>query len=411
MAERYSFSLQVAGNPPTPPEDVQLATFSNISYLGGCRMPDNIPGLQGDILAGQGLTFRYVAGELRVFAMAASQLYEVTLPSIGSLNPDPSAGPFANLVRYWGDFTTGFPALGPSGIHYDAGTDKMFYCGGDRYDNGVSTLCPLGACTLNANGTITQNGTWFFNRSRKQMNIAMCEIPVGCPILTHLPSGHRIISGFGAYQSLKTNGPSSDGTSAAAWSPSVALATANLGQVNCVPLIGYPYVQFGTPPSVKRETRDTNYTNEFDPGWNPSGGIGYQTDTDAGDQVGCFVYTGTKWGFFTYKVRTTGRTWYENSDLHCEGSFHEEMIHDPTKFIQVINGQITEDNQQWTSKRNIQYTGATYPLGGFDGSGGVKRCRGCFFDPTTNRIWTAFQGVSVKPGSFNTMWVQGWQVT
>jgi hypothetical protein len=262
-----------------------LLQASDFSFVGGFCMPQSSGGFSTSY--GQGLTSRYVNGQLRFFSTTYTpgpnyDVYEIAVPT-----PSTGSYPTASVVRHWGNVYQGHRYLDKYGtgdtgtvygLYWDSVDQRLYWSYGDAYNASNGNDCSLGYSTLNdSTGTATGVACWRFNsRGEKMCRGGVLSIPAW--FATQYCGGQRLGVGFGGYYSAATTGPASMGPALAAFNPPNLSVNADKSSLSATNLVGYQFN--GTAYTLPdRGHRDTNYTETFD-GWNPNNGIGYYTWND-----------------------------------------------------------------------------------------------------------------------------------
>ena len=368
-------------------------TEADFTYLGCFSEPTSVGGKSTDY--GQGLTHRYVGGELRLFLTVtpnSSEVYEVTVPS--TLSTGGTIDQAATLVRNWGDIYQSerylYKASGTGdaktiGLYWDETDQRLYWMYQDIYNASHGDDCCLGYSTLNdTTGVGTGVAAWRF------VNGIGCKVVKG---ITPIPqafadaycSGRRLGVGFGTYESAATTGPASMGPALFAIDPpSTGTTTSRDYLPACTTLINHPFnsTAYSSP---WRATRDTDYTQEFDT-WDVNAGVGYFTWNDQARQSGVWLETTTKQGFLHMVTLGNARNWYETSDRHATRGTHRWAVYSIDQLASVAQSSITSHQVAPTNVWLEQHPHISYPLAGWDGEPPYMYA-GTTFDSTTNRLY------------------------
>jgi hypothetical protein len=217
----------------------------------------------------------------------------------------------------------------------------------------------------------------------------------------------RLVAGFGGYQSIMEFGPASMGPSLTAFSPPV-IGTEESYLAN-TPLVGYgastwrtgtPTVQWmwkdddvvadiwgdSIDPDNSRPIYDANQeywmqgysvtsnTRSNYPGFvnvpvggnHPVQGDAY-FGVDYINQSGVWIQTANKEGVVILGNMSTGRTWYDVSDLNWEGMKHQWLIYSRTQMGKVASGSVASDQIQ-PARYTVQFPTIPYPASGTAGT-------------------------------------------
>jgi hypothetical protein len=351
----------------------QVLTQADFTYIGAFDLP-TVPNTASDW--GKGLAYRYVNGELHMFAGTwnPQDVYEVRVPT-----PSKTSIPVATLIRDWGDITHGKLIGELLGLYWDE-TDKRLYWSSQNMYNTGSGDPATGYATLSDSGSTTAYGPWAFT-GHDAKQAGACVIPIPQWFADQYLGGKRLAGGCGGPYSAATAGPASFGPALTAFNPP-GTSGSSISSTN---LVGYPFVAdaYGPP---ERAHRDTNYQGSGDwLAWAPRNGIGYWTDVDAIRQNAAWIDLLDKHGVIFTPVLGNGRIWYQSSDVWGDAGSHAWFIYDPSDFVKVIQGQ----KQEWEIQPIeylVQYPGLSYPLPSFQGSV-ASMITGTAFDTTTNRLY------------------------
>jgi hypothetical protein len=381
---------QVQGARSQDPQSRSVLTFGDFSYLGRFRMPNAVNGQ--DAAWGRGLAHRYVGGQLRFFTTNVNQtLYEVSLPALVT-SGTPNTAP---LVRYWGDFSESKRFTDGNGVGYgqiyglfwDEVQSRLYWTYAEPYNASSHTDPSIGYSTTNeSSGVATPVGVWrFTGRGPKATTGGVLPIPQW--FANAYCSGRRLGAGFGGYFSIATVGPVSMGPALCAFSPSDIDATPDRSAIPFTNLVGYPYnANERTRPY--RAERDTNYTSDFEDGFNPRNGKGFWAWTDWIWQGGVWIDTPTKHGVIFFPTLGNNRVFYETSTVHAEAASHWWYVYDPMALADVARGRRGQDQVQPSQRVSVQYPGLTYPLPGWADEP-YNMITGSTFDAATNRLYIA----------------------
>jgi hypothetical protein len=358
----------------------QLLTQADFTYIGAFDLPA-VPNTSPDW--GKGLAYRYVNGELHMFAGTwnPQDVYEVRVPT-----PSKTSIPVATLIRDWGDITHGkmttkIPggSVDLFGLYWDE-TDKRLYWSYQNTYNTGSGDPAMGYTVLSDSGSTTAYGPWAFT-GHDAKAAGACVIPIPQWFADAYLGGKRLAAGCGGPWSAATAGPASFGPALTAFSPP-GTSGSSISSTN---LVGYPFVAdaYGPPD---RAHRDTNYQGSGDwLAWAPGNGIGYWTDVDIIWQGAAWIDLPDKHGVLFAPVLGNGRIWYESSTTHAASGSHAWFIYGPADFVKVAQGQ----NQEWEIQPTeylVQYPGISYPLPGWS-DWADNLITGVTFDSTANRLY------------------------
>lgn len=366
-------------------DEKKVLTQSDFEYIGAFLLPTS--GVNGDPIWGQGLTHRYVNGELRMFAYAwnaagPQNMYEVRVPA-----PSLTSSPTATVVRNWGD-VAGNKRIGQMfGLYWDEQDQRMYW----NDQNVYNTCCPddpgMGYSILNdATGGITPVGAWrFTGRGTKATNT--CVLPIPQWFADAYTGGMRLGAGCGGYQSIVATGPGHLGPALTAFSPPDITTNPDGSSLSFVDLVGYPF-QNNPIDCTKRATRDTNYVDDFD-GCDPVNGVGRWSWSDRLWQSAVWIDLPDKSGLVYFATLAYGREWYETSTLHAMGSTHWWYVYDPADLAAVAQGAKEQYEIQAKYTWPVEYPGLSYPLPRWDGGDPGNLVSGVTYDSVTRRVFVA----------------------
>lgn len=400
--------------PPLPPPAGKAAlTSADFTYVGTFYLPYEATAYA------HGFTLRRVGTELRALTLAytetGQQLIEFRVPS--DLSGIPTAvvtRNFGNIFRKAGG-TYAMPSMANAatttvifGLYWDPLTQRLYWTGGGTYE--VTGAQYASVCYSTLDDTLkkgTAVGCWGFkDRSWKFTIGGVTALPQWWADLH--TGGRRLAAGFGGGAASSGVTTASMGPALTAFDPNFGGAAASALTVAHTPLVGYPWggtandgvnswYSLGLPAPTdeypERAHRNADYTNELDPNWGPHGGKGRWTWTDgAMGQIGTWIDTSTRHGFFIARTQPDGRLWYGNGGSNAERASHQWDIYDPADLATVANGATRQWAIQPRASIAVQYPGFAYPL--ITNGYYWHATTGVTFDPVARRLYIMVRGAN-----------------
>lgn len=378
-----------------------LLAQEDVTYLGKYVIPG---GTGGDTAYAQGLTHRYVGGQLRFLFLPYSgghNLCEVAPPG--------SFGANCTLVRTWdkSQVWNGVISYGRwHGIEWDEELGGLWSTTGVDYPSSPDLLeKPIRFRQLNSNGTCAgHKGPYGFSGiSGRETYGGVVKIP------SEFQATYGVgpfAAGFGGYASLMSQGgtvsmgPSlyffnNPESATEAWIPFTRGITCRAGTAAAA---WYP--ANSAPTTFDRGVRNTNYDTYYDTWKN-----------DCPDGLGRWEWGASNWntgvwlpnnkGFLTVLTCGTGITYYGGSTLHRAGSYCEIQVFDPAAIGQAILGF----RQPWDVKPVNRWalSASQFPSRPADGIDCRAICAAATFDATTNRLYLLrpLAGANPFPGDIH----------
>lgn len=326
---------------------------SNFTYLGYYDV-----NLGGEFCYGQGLTHRYVGGELRFLALThagsspAFRLVEFAAPA--SLSGTVSA-----TTRTWSDpFDNKFgnPAGHQMGIWWDEAGQRLWTCGAIDYPTTyeqeqrtvMMTVTTLGSTSDSV--TLVRGKFGFDGHGARKFPGGV--VPVPAWFQTQYGTG-PYATGFGGYVSRILQGRlPSMGPVLYAFDDPVAASVADEGNLTASQFDRLMDCESGTDQSAWYPAGSVPTT--FDRGWrtddvtnNNGGAEGTWTSPapdgygrwiwgDCAYSTGCWIDLPTKHGFVMCPTVTTGLNQYDVSQIKADGTLPEFQFFNPDHFGEVM---------------------------------------------------------------------------
>lgn len=373
---------------------------SDFTYLGFYDL-----NLGSEFSFGQGLTHRYVNGQLRFLAIRhrasgamAYSLNEIVAPA---LNGTVSA--FSSL---WDDIWGGRRGTGNGhfhGIYWNDVTNTLWSTSAIDYPDDVAAvrLVAMAVTSLGASGVVN-NVRGLFGMTgiyARQIYGGFTSIPAWFQTQFGVPP---YAVGFGGYTSRLVVGAGSMGLSLFAIPDPTSLADGGVlatgtfktlashvsGTVNAA---WYPAA--AVPTTSDRGQRTPDFTETYDTWTTPApDGKGRWTWGDSAYQTGVWIDLPTKHGFVIVPKVHTGANFYQNSTLNYAGRTAEIQIFNPCHFGEVVRGTRHPSAVQPTSI----FRPAEFPTSGSgNGNNTQNTAAGVSYDRLTNRVyirWTFHHG-------------------
>ena len=411
---------QTTGGPP-------LLTPSDFTYLGSYPVQAD-----ATMTFGQGLTLRYVSGQLRFLAMGyagaptgAATLFEFKLPA-GGFGTTITA---SELINRWTDIWSPYPMPNIGGgdefsIYWEdqgAGKGRLWTTHATDYPTNVQSTVTQAVAVRNLNDDGSISGLYgeygFEGVGQRAIYGGVQPIPAAFRKQYNL--SQRYLVGWGGYASRLATGLV---TSLGFMALAVPDVTAYPTGVTTIPASDikiladhrsgstqHDWYASGSPSSFDRGVRFTMPTNYYDGGdlrMNPTTAPVLPPDpaaqwlSPAPDGLGRFVWGDTylatgnwisgpnKQGFIAILTAQSGKAWYGNSTLNFDRREAELHIFDPNDFGAVLAGRKHSWNVQPVAAKPL--TADLAPLGLlYGGSGSVSPggVAGAAYDAITHILW------------------------
>jgi hypothetical protein len=360
----------------------------------------------------QGLTLRYVNGDLRLLQLTLSTLCEFSLAgkNYGDLISTPT--------NQW-DIRTPF---GPgqvndhNGIYFDAINNRLMHVSAPDY-NINNYPAWMNTCTLNPDGSVSNwHEVYFGTLPCKRVYGGVQPVPARWQAQF---GGKPYVIGWGGYTSLVSQsggaslGPAMYGVPDPAGYPHQAtvpdasllkiMDTAPAGQNRGVRVtIPLNYYDGGAVQGGNQsQTTRPNYPPLASGSWlSPTAqGLGWMVWGDSYFNTGMWIETPTRYGFVAIASLGGGENWYGQSTLHCDFRQFEWHVFDPATM--GTTGRPTAMAElvvPGLGTRNSMGVGSNW------GVNEVGALNGAAFDPTTNRIYVMGTALDTN-GSLNRLYV------
>ncbi len=376
------FGLQLVDAPTRT-----LLQPSDVTYLGYYDLKTD----GADSVYRQGLTHRYVNGQLRFLNMNLN----------GRLDEWTVAGkPFGALVT---TRTRSWPAIGGllgfRGFWWEESTQRLWSVAATDY---TTTVIPtrIFTRTLNDDGTISH-----LHGPVSLEGISAKRVYGGVqPVPAWFQQQYGVgpyVAGFGGYTSLvNAGGGASIGPTLYA-----LLDPAGFPDGATIPSNSFKTLMDYAPAGTYRGRRVTipiNYYDGGDPRPNPStpptvppaagarwlspgpDGLGYWVWGDSYWNTGQWIDTPTKTGFLAIASLGGGKCYYMSSSLHSDKQQYELHIFDPATLGQSAQGLVKPSAVRPASMTELILPGLG---GGKSGNGPTKNIGGATYDPISGRLY------------------------
>ncbi len=397
----------------------QLLGADDFAFLGSFDVQGNVA---VDLPYGSGLSHRYVGGQLRLLTSA----FNSYAANVVEFTPTPFGGLVNSLTNTWAE---AFPAQWRGGAVWrslwwdDANQRLLTTVALDYPQGGIPTDEGrlIGVCTLNDDGSVTP-GTQLV----KLAGIGQRAVVGG---LRRIPAWFAVangtgpyLAGFGGYTSLMAQGlgPSLGPFFAAIPDPAPyaseteipASLIAVLADCRSGAMAGTDWYATGAPMTFDRGVGSGSVTNYYDSGQNgiaapptvpPSPPAYWQSPAPDGlrrwvwgdsywsacDWIDDDAGTRSKHGLVTVATLATGRAWYQDSTLNCDGRVAEIHVYDPADLAACKAGTLSP----WAVRPRMRLDISAIIKSGCDalrarnGSGPDGSIGGATFDRATNTLW------------------------
>lgn len=409
-----------------------VLSSSDFTYLGYYDID-----LGGSFCFGQGLTHRYVGGQLRFLAMGYNSGATFKYPVSEFAAPGSFGSTISTETDDWAEpwgtkFSSGAGRY--IGMYWDPVSERLWATSGVDYPDDAGAVVPYAIAVgeIASGGVVTSvRGRFGLHADISARRIYGGIVPVPSWFQTAHGTGAYAV-GFGGYTSRMVVGPGSMGPALFAIDDPTSLSDeAVFGTGNYHRLVDHVlgtsastdwYTGTGAtvPTTFDRGVRSTasDYTNYMNnglnyqslgrapiPGTDPVGdwneapdGLGRWLWTDSAFQTGVWIDLPTKHGFVIVPSLVTGKVWYQSSDIQYDGRTAEFQVFDPDHFGECIAGS----RQPWDVKpTNLWRPDWATLVPNFasygSGSGGTtsETAAACTFDSTTGRLylrWTFANG-------------------
>ena len=400
---------------------------SDFTYLGYYDID-----LGGSFCFGQGLTHRYVGGQLRFLAMGYDSGATFKYPVSEFAAPASFSSTITTTTDAWAapwgtKFGSGTGRY--IGMYWDPVTETLFGTSGIDYPNDVEAVVPYSMAigTIATGGVVSAVvGKFGLHADISARRTYGGFVPIPSWFQSTYSTGAYGV-GFGGYTSRMVVGPGSMGP--------VLYAIANPASLSDDTVFGagnYKVLAdhvsgtaqssdwYATSMTYDRGIRSiaSDYTNYIDnglnytslgrapiPGTDPIGTWNEAPDTtgrwqwtDSAFQTGVWIDLTTKHGFVIVPSLVTGKVWYQNSDIQYDGRTAEFQVFNPDHLGECSTGARQPYNVKPTNMWRPSWSSLVPNFAGYgNGSGGTQgeTAAACTFDATTGRLylrWTFANG-------------------
>jgi hypothetical protein len=285
-------NLRIVGQPVTG-----ALGQSDLTYLGAfCLNGDG-----GSSCFQQGLTFRYVGGNLRIYSSTlGSHLLEYSVPALKT-SPAYNNAP---LTYDFGDLYDGKRVVDAGsgittyGLHWDETDQRMYWVYQAGYGASIVSAC-IGYSIMNDTAHTATGVKAVRLPASITSKIAFGLTPIPTAFATANCNGYRLAVGFG--------GIASSGASASIGPALCAIDPAEIGSIahqgyltHAVRMVQHGGLRAydGLAPFYAK--RDTDYLGYYGSQWNPIGGVGYWGENDFLRSGGFWIHTANKDGLLLF---------------------------------------------------------------------------------------------------------------
>jgi hypothetical protein len=260
----------------------------DFTFLGAARMIGGVEG-GGDEGWAEGLAGRWIEGEWFLYSVYKG------LPSNGN-QPNIVRFQIGGLGTEWDDPKTDLPTTinrvglgkfpgmrsqGTQGFTWNPYTERYWYTYVDSYASEEDTWKQYMMMTALEDGS-DYHGTYKFDGGAIGWKNSKGFAMVPASRVADVPDGHDMISGFGGYESLVTNGATSMGLCVTSFNSTLMAGLPNTSETPATEayrknFIKHPYSPSGTSP---HGARNTDYNTEIFAQQQPKDGIGFWTGED-----------------------------------------------------------------------------------------------------------------------------------